>query len=182
MSLEARRRTRIQVAKKADLNLLEDPRQPTPVRPKSVAPRSPRPIKYLEREPVLEPEIPESRRVFTTANSAAHTAITEGSDALTKVSYSDFLKHINLHVVQNVLGAPIRLALLKEILDGIEIEAIRLADTGVRVKIGPLGTVRKVRRSARQGRNPRTGETISVPASSTVRLTVGNVVSGILKG
>ena len=44
---------------------------------------------------------------------------------------------------------------------------------GDRVQIAGFGTFSVVERAAREGRNPRTGETIPIPASKSVKFRVG---------
>lgn len=45
---------------------------------------------------------------------------------------------------------------------------------GDRVQIAGFGTFSVVERAAREGRNPRTGETIPIPASKSVKFRVGS--------
>ena len=44
---------------------------------------------------------------------------------------------------------------------------------GDKISIPGFISFQKVKRAARTGRNPRTGETISIPASATVKVTAG---------
>ena len=46
------------------------------------------------------------------------------------------------------------------------------------VKIGRLMTVSTVERAQRPGRNPRTGEPITIPARTGVKITPGSVLTG----
>jgi DNA-binding protein HU-beta len=43
-------------------------------------------------------------------------------------------------------------------------------------------SIEQVKRKARTGRNPQTGETIQVPASNAVKLTPGATLKDIAKG
>lgn len=45
-----------------------------------------------------------------------------------------------------------------------------LLQTNRKIKLGRIGTVYLVDRDARQGRNPRTGEAVSIPAKTVVKL------------
>lgn len=45
--------------------------------------------------------------------------------------------------------------------------------TGDKISIPGFISFQKVRRAARTGRNPRTGETINIPESATVKVTAG---------
>jgi len=58
---------------------------------------------------------------------------------------------------------------LEAVLDVI----IRAVAKGEKVGITGFGTFEKAARAARTGRNPRTGETIKIPASATVKVTAG---------
>ena len=45
--------------------------------------------------------------------------------------------------------------------------------SGDKIEIPGFISFQKVKRAARTGRNPRTGETIKIPASATVKVTAG---------
>jgi DNA-binding protein HU-beta len=45
--------------------------------------------------------------------------------------------------------------------------------SGDKIAIPGFVSFQKVKRAARTGRNPRTGETINIPASATVKVTAG---------
>lgn len=53
---------------------------------------------------------------------------------------------------------------------------------GDEVRIHGFGTFRTVERPARVGRNPRTGETVQVPARRAVRFTPSTTLTAALKG
>ncbi len=45
-----------------------------------------------------------------------------------------------------------------------------------KIPLGKLGFVKLVERKARKGRNPKTGETIQIPAGKTVRMRASNLM------
>ena len=49
-------------------------------------------------------------------------------------------------------------------------------ETGDSVSLIGFGSFKVVKRAARQGRNPQTGETIQIPASKAVKFTVGKLL------
>jgi DNA-binding protein HU-beta len=65
-------------------------------------------------------------------------------------------------------------ALLDAIRDGLK--------RGEKVAISGFGSFEAARREARQGRNPRTGEAVEVPASTTVRFKPGKGLKDALNG
>lgn len=52
---------------------------------------------------------------------------------------------------------------------GSTIEAVKEAVQKEDVRLVGLGTFRRLKRQARQARNPRTGETVAVPAKTVIR-------------
>ena len=58
---------------------------------------------------------------------------------------------------------------LKGMTDTIESQVAK----GDKIAIPGFISFQKVQRAARTGRNPRTGETINIPASATVKVTAG---------
>ena len=52
---------------------------------------------------------------------------------------------------------------------------------GDKIAIPGFVSFQKVNRAARMGRNPRTGETINIPASATVKVTAGARLKGSVK-
>ena len=59
---------------------------------------------------------------------------------------------------------------IKAMTETIEAE---VAKGGDKISIPGFISFQKVKRAARTGRNPRTGETINIPASATVKVTAG---------
>ena len=53
---------------------------------------------------------------------------------------------------------------------------------GDEVRINGFGAFKTAQRAARTGRNPRTGETVQVPARRVVRFTASSTLSQSLKG
>jgi len=53
--------------------------------------------------------------------------------------------------------------------------------SGDKIAIPGFISFQKVKRAARTGRNPRTGETIKIPASATVKVTAGARLKGSVK-
>ena len=63
--------------------------------------------------------------------------------------------------------------------------AVTLYDTlkqGDSIRLPGIGTFKVVERAARMGRNPRTGEQISIPARRQVKFTASKSLSEALKG
>ena len=50
------------------------------------------------------------------------------------------------------------------------------------IKIFPLGTLKPIRRAARLGRNPHTGEAVHIPERDTVVLKPSTVLMEMMKG
>ncbi len=60
-------------------------------------------------------------------------------------------------------------SVIKGMTETIEMEVAK----GDKIQIPGFISFQKVKRAARTGRNPQTGETIQIPASSTVKVTAG---------
>ncbi|AKT51127.1 HU family DNA-binding protein [Arsenicicoccus sp. oral taxon 190] len=56
------------------------------------------------------------------------------------------------------------------------------AASGGKLQIAGLLTLERVERAARTGRNPRTGETIQIPAQPAVKLTPGSTLKAAARG
>jgi len=69
-------------------------------------------------------------------------------------------------------------AVIKGMTDTIEENVAK----GDKISIPGFASFQKVRRAARTGRNPRTGETIQIPASATVKVTAGARLKGSVSG
>jgi DNA-binding protein HU-beta len=69
------------------------------------------------------------------------------------------------------------------VLDGMFVEVSKVVAKGQeKVSIPGFMTFEQVKRSARTGRNPQTGETIKVKASKAVKITPGSKLKAIAKG
>ena len=53
---------------------------------------------------------------------------------------------------------------------------------GGKVNLSGFGNFSRIERKARQGRNPRTGEPVEIPASKTVKFTPGKGLKGKVRG
>jgi DNA-binding protein HU-beta len=69
-------------------------------------------------------------------------------------------------------------AVIKGMTDTIEENVAK----GDKISIPGFASFQKVKRAARTGRNPRTGETIQIPASATVKVTAGARLKGSVSG
>ena len=59
--------------------------------------------------------------------------------------------------------------------------ASSLKKDGVRITLTGFGTFSTVKRKARAGRNPKTGETIKIPASRTPKFTPGKTLKDAVR-
>ena len=78
-----------------------------------------------------------------------------------------------VEVVQKELGKEISKAAAERALDAVLRGIQRGVKTGGEVQLVGFGTFRLRKRAARQGRNPKTGAPIQIPASKTVRFSAG---------
>jgi nucleoid DNA-binding protein len=76
-------------------------------------------------------------------------------------------------VVQKELGKEFSKAAAERSLDAVLRSIRRGVQTGGSVQIVGFGTFRVSKRAARMGRNPKTGESIQIKASKTVRFSAG---------
>jgi DNA-binding protein HU-beta len=76
--------------------------------------------------------------------------------------------------IQNELGSSKSDAerALNAVLDGIR-QGLKTKKLGNNVQLVGFGNFKVVSRKARTGKNPKTGETINIPASKTVRFSPG---------
>ena len=79
-------------------------------------------------------------------------------------------------------GSPCNKKETKEIVDLVfkELSAVLAAGDGL--TLPGFGTFKAVKRAAREGRNPRTGETLTIPASTTVKFTPGVTLKEMVNG
>lgn len=63
----------------------------------------------------------------------------------------------------------------------MEVTVQNLKDEGVCILPGDIGKLEIVERSARMGRNPRTGEAVSIPPGKTVKLRASSTLKDQIK-
>ena len=78
-----------------------------------------------------------------------------------------------IDIVQRELGKEISKAAAERALNAVLAAIERGLKTGSTVQLVGFGTFRVSKRSARMGRNPKTGEKIQIRASKTVRFSAG---------
>lgn len=81
---------------------------------------------------------------------------------MAKLNYPDFVK-----AVAKATGFTLKD--IREVLGAVEKTAVTLVKEGSEVKILPSISVYTSDRAARVGRNPKTGESVQVPASKSVK-------------
>jgi nucleoid DNA-binding protein len=89
------------------------------------------------------------------------------------VQGEDMNKAQLVDVVQKELGKEFSKAAAERSLDAVLRSIRRGVATGGSVQIVGFGTFRVSKRAARMGRNPKTGESIQIKASKTVRFSAG---------
>ena len=81
-----------------------------------------------------------------------------------------------VEVIQKELGNETSKAAAERALDAVLAGIRKGVKRGDAVQLVGFGTFRVSKRSARMGRNPKTGESIKIPASKTVRFSAGQVL------
>ncbi len=76
-------------------------------------------------------------------------------------------------IVQRELGKNVSKAAAERALDAVLNSIKKGCKTGGPVQLVGFGTFRVSKRAARMGRNPKTGESIQIAASKTVRFSAG---------
>jgi len=123
---------------------------------------------YLEHAPSMDEEgRPFFRSVFDAQGHGAKR-VTKEHKKDRVLPTSAFFKHTNETVAKQVLGMAIRPKLWRMIVEGICDQALTLAEGGYKVKLPNLVVIHAVEREARKARNPRTGETVDVPARTAL--------------
>lgn len=79
-----------------------------------------------------------------------------------KVNYSDFVKAV-------ATSTGFTMKDIKEVLGAVENTALSLINTDVEVKVMPSVSLYVSDRAARVGRNPKTGESVQIPAKKFVK-------------
>jgi len=69
----------------------------------------------------------------------------------------------------------------KMFLEGLTVVVEKTIKKGGDVPLKGLGKFKVVKRKARMGRNPATGEAIKIPAKTVVRMTVAKALKDIIK-
>ena len=67
-------------------------------------------------------------------------------------------------------------------LDAVLDSIVKAVAAGEKVSISGFGTFESRERSARQGRNPQTGETIEIPAGHSVKISAGSKLKAAATG
>ena len=95
------------------------------------------------------------------------------------MTQADFIK-----AVHDELGPDTKVtkSTIAAVLDAAGKVGIRvLGDEGGEAYLFGLGKIKVVQRAAREGRNPRTGETIEIPARSAAKFTASRALKEALK-
>ena len=71
---------------------------------------------------------------------------------------------------------------VEEMVEIVFDEIIRALEKGDRVELRGFGAFSVRRRSARQGRNPRTGEVQHIPAKKSAKISAGSTLKAIANG
>ncbi len=124
---------------------------------------------YQENDPKMADGLPISRFIFDPAGHNAK-AIDDTVNKERVVNTSDMVAHLNETVFRKIFGVPLRGRVARQILDGIADQYLSLIEKGYFVKVPNLLSTKKVLRKARPGRNPKTGEDVSVPARYTIQV------------
>lgn len=85
------------------------------------------------------------------------------------MTYTELLKSIAEENDLSVLA-------VRQVLDSLCRNIIEEAQNGKTVRIPSLGTFSRLDRAERPGRNPTTGETVMIPANSTIKFKAGKSV------
>jgi DNA-binding protein HU-beta len=72
-------------------------------------------------------------------------------------------------------------ATIKAVLDAAGAVSRELLDNGEDAEVFGLGVLKPVTRAAREGRNPRTGEPVKIPAKKAAKFRAGKALKDALK-
>ncbi len=78
-------------------------------------------------------------------------------------------------------GAKISKAAATKAIDSFTVSIAKTLKKGGKVTLVGFGTFSVSRRKARKGRNPRTGETIKIPAAKTPKFSAGKALKQAIK-
>lgn len=84
--------------------------------------------------------------------------------------------------VRNKFDRPVNKADVSATLKALAVTLYDTLKQGDSIRLPGIGTFKIVERAARMGRNPRTGEQISIPARRQVKFTASKSLSEALKG
>lgn len=84
--------------------------------------------------------------------------------------------------VRNKFDRPVNKADVSATLKALAVTLRDILKEGESINLPGIGTFKVVERAARTGRNPRTGEQISIPARRQVKFTASKSLSEALKG
>ena len=84
--------------------------------------------------------------------------------------------------VRNKFDRPVNKADVSATLKALAVTLRDILKEGESINLPGIGTFKVVERAARTGRNPRTGEQISIPARRQVKFAVSKSLSEALKG
>ncbi|WP_312929124.1 HU family DNA-binding protein [Stutzerimonas nitrititolerans] len=87
-----------------------------------------------------------------------------------------------IHNELQVTGTPISKAQVAAVLERFGAAAIRALEMGFDVPLPGLGKLKPTERAARTGRNPATGEPMSIPAKRLVKFAEAKALSEALNG
>ena len=90
---------------------------------------------------------------------------------------ADFIQAVQVEIENSSISR----ATIKAVLDGAGTVAMEVLDNLDTVDLFGPGTLKVVKRAARRGRNPQTGETLEIPAGWRVKFTVSKALKDALK-
>ncbi len=95
---------------------------------------------------------------------------------------ADFINAVHAKFNETTAGAPyVSKDAVGKILDAAGAVALAMLGKGDDLPLLGLGSLKVVQRAAREGRNPRTGETIEIPARSAAKFTASRALKEALK-
>lgn len=88
-----------------------------------------------------------------------------------------------IQAVQDELGPDTKISktTIEEVLKAAGTVNLRILSDGGEVSLFALGKIKVAKRAARQGRNPRTGAAVNIPARKVAKYTANKAVKDALK-